>query len=235
MGYWRKLIKWKSSSRQSRALSYTKAISNVTILSLRAVSRLKQLLGSPRPSGHTTSSCELEVVLPCGRAYQHGQDAANKLVVKCIHRVAIIVFSTLGSGIVILDKQCQGKLASKILALGDIRHCGHVRNIIHLYLISTGKCYMGNHINKRFRALIWTGIITIYCEGSMSCCDNYQTCYEYQTSDVGGQTVYTIPLKLAPTLAMYLTTKVVCRSLTYSARKHWLCGFGYGKLAALWK
>ena len=28
------------------------------------------------------------------------------------------------------------------------------KNIIHLYLIITGKCYMGNHINKRFRALI---------------------------------------------------------------------------------
>ena len=100
-------------------------------------------------------------------------------------------------------------------------------NIIHLYLISTGKCYMGNHINKRFRALIWTGIIIVYCEGSMSCCDNYPACNEYQTSDVGGQAVYTIPLKLAPTLAMYLTTKVVCRSLTYSVRKHWLCGLHF--------
>ena len=130
-----------------------KAISNVTILSLRAVSRLKQLLGSPSPSGHTISSCELEVVLPCGRAYQHGQDAANKLVVKCTHRVGIIVFSTLGSGIVILDKQCRGKLASKF-SHSEISDTGHVRSIIHLYLISTGKCYMGNHINESFRALI---------------------------------------------------------------------------------
>ena len=45
----------------------------------------------------------------------------------------------------------------------------------------------------------------VYSEGSMSCCDNYQACNEYQTSDGGGQAVYTMPLKLAPTLAMYLT------------------------------
>ena len=45
----------------------------------------------------------------------------------------------------------------------------------------------------------------VYSEGSMSCCNNYQAFNEYQTSDGGGQAVYTMPLKLAPTLAMYLT------------------------------
>ena len=39
----------------------------------------------------------------------------------------------------------------------------------------------------------------------MSCCNTYQANNESQTSDGGGQTVCTMPLKLAPTLTLYLT------------------------------